>query len=379
VRYFQHLSSEEQQSIFFAAPASFTKHSDRELLSHALGALLYMPGTRNQIADEIVSNKHRSLVSMVVCLEDAIGDNQVEEAENTLVAQINQISLVVNNGKVQESDIPLIFVRVREPEQIKRITNLLGENCSYLTGFVFPKFSVSNAEEYFQTLVECNKRLGMKLYGMPILESPEIIYKETRIGALVEIRRILEKYRDLVLNVRIGATDFSSLFGLRRSYNVTIYDISVIRDCIVDIVNILGRRESGYVISGPVWEYFNSQKQVGKVFPKYNQPDYEEGLIREVLLDKENGLFGKTIIHPSHLKVVQSLYVVSYEEYMDAKTIMANNNGNLGVIKSDYENKMNEIKPHLSWAKKILTRAQIYGVYHAQYNYTNMLIEKAHV
>lgn len=107
--------------------------------------------------------------------------------------------------------------------------------------------------------------------------------------------------------------------------------------------------------------------------------DYEEGLIREVLLDQENGLFGKTIIHPTHLKVVQSLYVVSYEEYTDALTIISNANGDLGVVKSDYENKMNEIKPHLSWARKILIRAQIYGVYHAQNSYRNILIDKAHV
>lgn len=377
MRYFQHLSNEEQQGIFHISPASFTKNSDKEFLAHAIGPLLYMPGTRKQIADEIISTKHRSLVSMVICLEDAIGDNQVAEAESTLVAQINQLALVTNNGRVAVDDIPLIFVRVREPDQIHRIVNLLGENSSFLTGFVFPKFAVSNAEEYFQTLMECNKKLGIRLYGMPILESPEIIYKETRIGSLLEIRRILEKYRELVLNVRIGATDFSSLFGLRRSHNVTIYDISVIRDCIVDIVNILGRRESGYVISGPVWEYFNGQKGIG--FSKYSQTDYEEGLIREVLLDKENGLFGKTIIHPTHLKVVQSLYVVSYEEYMDAQTIISNANGDLGVIKSDYENKMNEIKPHLSWARKILTRTQIYGVYHAQNSYRNILIEKAHI
>lgn len=203
MRYFQQLLNEEQQGIFHVSPASFTKNSEREFLAYAIGPLLYMPGTRKQIADEIISTKHGSLVSIVICLEDAIGDNQVAEAESTLVAQINQLALVTNNRRVTEDDIPLIFVRVREPDQIKRIVNLLGENSFFLTGFVFPKFTVSNAEEYFQTLQECNKKIGIRLYGMPILESPEIIYKETRIGALVEIRRILEKYRELVLNVRM--------------------------------------------------------------------------------------------------------------------------------------------------------------------------------
>ena len=46
-----------------------------------------------------------------------------------------------------------------------------------------------------------------------------------------------------------------------------------------------------------------------------------DGLIREILMDIANGLTGKTIIHPSHIKVVQALNVVTFEEYLDALTI----------------------------------------------------------
>ncbi len=38
-----------------------------------------------------------------------------------------------------------------------------------------------------------------------------------------------------------------------------------------------------------------------------------DGLIREVLLDKANGIIGKTIIHPTHIIPVEALYVVSHE------------------------------------------------------------------
>jgi citrate lyase beta subunit len=231
---------------------------------------------------------------------------------------------------------------------------------------------------------------------MPILETADILYKETRIGALNGIREILDEYNDLVLNIRVGATDFSSLFGIRRGYDMTIYDISVIRDCIADILNYFTRVDKGYVVSAPVWEYFSSGDRVLK--PQLRRSPFEEaygsegieirrellnayldGLIREVLLDKANGFMGKTIIHPSHIAPVQALYVVSHEEYMDALSIIKNNDGSVGVMKSQYENKMNEIKPHLNWAKKILKKSKIYGVYHEGQNFTSLLTRKTHL
>ncbi|MFG0217186.1 HpcH/HpaI aldolase/citrate lyase family protein [Brevibacillus porteri] len=120
--------------MFHVSPVSFTKNSEKEILAHAIGPLLYMPDTRKQIADEIISTKHLSLVSMVICLKDAIRNNPVAGAESTLVSQINQLALVTNNGRVAEDDNPLISVRVREPDQIRRMVNLLGESSFFWTG-----------------------------------------------------------------------------------------------------------------------------------------------------------------------------------------------------------------------------------------------------
>jgi citrate lyase beta subunit len=92
-------------------------------------------------------------------------------------------------------------------------------------------------------------------------------------------------------------------------------------------------------------------------------------------MDMANGLAGKTIIHPTHIKAVQALNVVTYEEYMDACSIVEAENGKNGVKKSDFSNKMNEIKPHLFWAKKTILKSQLYGVLHE--GYTNIdLIKK---
>jgi len=97
-------------------------------------------------------------------------------------------------------------------------------------------------------------------------------------------------------------------------------------------------------------------------------------LISEVMLDKANGLIGKTVIHPDHILPVQALYVVTHEEYCDARDILANG-GNGGVTKSVYKNKMNESKPHTFWAQRIMELSKIYGVLNERYDYTSIIYE----
>jgi citrate lyase beta subunit len=90
-------------------------------------------------------------------------------------------------------------------------------------------------------------------------------------------------------------------------------------------------------------------------------------------MDISNGLTGKTIIHPTHIRPVQALNTVTLEEYLDAKSIVYQADGKTGVMKSSYQNKMNEIKPHLYWAEKILLKSEIYGVLHEEYTYIDIL------
>ncbi len=234
-----------------------------------------------------------------------------------------------------------------------------------------------------------NKRTNV-LYGMPILESKRVIYKESRIDELLKIKSILDKYKKYILNVRIGATDYQGLYSLRRGVDNSIYDIGVVSDCIYDIINIFSRADNEYVISGPVWEYFNSNDQNRVLKPmlrktpfmenegkdgiikrKHYLEKYVDGLIEEVILDKANGLVGKTVIHPTHIKIVNALYTVTQEEYEDALEILQSNEG--GVNKSKYNNKMNESKPHFNWANKIMKRAYVYGVIKKEFTYLKLL------
>jgi citrate lyase beta subunit len=403
------LTSEEEEAIFFTPPSEFHNRSPKSILAYAVGAALYMPATRSEVAEEIKNGKHKGLTTVILDLEDAIGDHQVGLAEQSLAQQLLHILSYVRTGVLSEQRLPLLFVRVRSVEQLERLLSGLGELLSLLTGFVLPKFSADNGRAYFELIAGYNRRKSADprregeneaeanaernvpvLYGLPILESSRIIYRETRWNELLSIKEILDEYQEYVLNVRIGATDFSSLFGLRRSPDITIYEIAVIRDCIADIINLFGRVDSNYVISGPVWEYFSHRERVFK--PQLRESLFEDalgkpgrnlrmdyisdavdGLIREVMMDKENGIIGKTIIHPSHIKPVQAMYVVTHEEYMDALAIVERNDGSLGVFKSTYSNKMNEIKPHLNWGHRILIRSQVYGVLHEQQHFVSLL------
>jgi citrate lyase beta subunit len=396
LRYFDYLTDEQETSLFYSPPITFNHSMNKDLLAYAVGAALYMPATRPNAAEDILKLKETGLVTVIMDLEDAIGDGEVDFAEQSIIRHLAYLAAYAENQKDPDHSLPLIFIRVRNSSQLQQLIFRLGSLITILTGFVFPKFSVENGAEYFEILADYNNTRSYSapvLYGMPILETAPIIYRESRTESLMAIRNLLSEYREYVLNVRIGATDFSSLFGLRRSPDVSIYDLTPIRDCMADIINVFGRMEEGYVISGPVWEYF-ANKGHRVLRPQLRETPFEDtygesgrslrnnyissamdGLIREVLLDKENGIVGKTIIHPSHLKPVQAMYTVMHEEYVDALSIVESNDGSMGVFKSQYFNKMNEIKPHLNWARRVLLRAQIYGVLHEQQHFVGLLPE----
>lgn len=363
---------------FVKEPEEFTKYTEKEFLRYCLGAVMYMPGTK-KFTDKILSKKMPALTTIVFCFEDACPEEEVEEAEDNVINTLESLSKAIDNGAFSFDDLPLIFCRVRNPEQFEHFASLLTKKtASMLTGVNFPKFNTHNGERYFSGLMKLNDDLGEVLYGMPILEDPEVAYKETRINELLGIKKILDKYSSLVLQIRVGATDFSSCFGARRGVDYSIYDIATVKDCLTDILNVFSRNND-YVVSGPVWEYFRASKQMMyKELPEFGIDDYllrrtpivnpeVDGLLREVILDKANGFIGRTVIHPSHVIYVNALQAVIKEEYTDAVNILNNQNG--GVFKGESGNKMNEVKPHTNWAKKIFMRGRAFGVIENVHSY----------
>lgn len=372
MRYFSHLDGMSVDALFHRLPTEFSQDSPPEVLAMALGATLYSPAVRPRLAEDIVRCHADGVMSMVGCLEDSIRDSEVEEAELNLADQLRRLARMEPPG-------PLVFVRVRNSDQIYRLADRLGDDMRILSGFVLPKFRPDESgQEGLKAVREIAEGSNLPLYAMPVLETPEIAYAETRMPTLLAVRDMLDSNRDRVLAVRVGATDLSSIYALRRTAELTAWDVNVVAGILTDIVNVLARRDGkGYEVTGPVWEYFSGGERVLK--PQLRVTPFEDhdpmlrtklvrqsldGLIREIMLDRANGMAGKTVIHPSHAAAVHALSVVSHEEYCDAQAICEDyaGDGGGGVLRSVYMNKMNEVKPHLSWAERTLLRAGVFGV-----------------
>lgn len=377
MQHFRALAESVKDRLFHLRPEVLHRTSDPALLAVALGATLYSPATRIGLAPGIRKQAGAGCLSIVICLEDAVPDDEVPAAEENLLTALAELSLDDPGG------LPLIFIRCRTPEQLLDVGRRAGASLGVVYGFVLPKFEneTGRGRAFMEALQRLNEEAGrggaseaQALQAMPIIEDLSTTHLESRVRVLTDNLALIEEFRELVLCVRIGATDMSSAFGLRRSRDLTIYNVKVVANIIGDVVNIFGRPQDGWVISGPVWEHFVNTERVLRTqlrstpFEAVNEGELRkrilmgnlDGLIREIELDLANGLLGKTVIHPTHVPVVHSMCVVSHEEYLDALDIAGSAGG--GVKASSYGNKMNELKPHRAWAERTLLRARAFGV-----------------
>jgi citrate lyase beta subunit len=371
VRHFAHLTTSQTATLFERPPEQFDRTSGSELLSVALGATLYVPADRPALTADLTKQTGAGVTSVVVCLEDSIADEQLAMAEQNLVGALTSLHMTEAGA-----DLPLLFVRVRAADQLPALVSRLGPASALLDGFVLPKFTAGTGTEYLHALDEADRRTGRSFLAMPVIESGAVLYAETRVDELTRLRALLHRDRRRILAVRLGATDLCALYGLRRSPDLSIYDVKVVSGLIADVVNVLGRADgTGFTVTGPVWEYFGGAERIFRTqlrespFTEHNAPELRgklvsraiDGLIREVQLDKANGLQGKTAIHPSHVAVVNALSVVSFEEHRDASDVLSAGRAS-GVLASGHRNKMNEIRPHTAWARRTLLRARAFGV-----------------
>jgi citrate lyase beta subunit len=382
MRHFGHLTPDVRNDLFYREPQAFTAESPAATLAVALGATLYSPATRATLAGDVIKQARRGVVSMVLCLEDSIDDRDVVAAEANLVRQFGELA-----ARIADGDPPLLFIRVRTPGQITDLVRRLGDSIRLLSGFVLPKFTEETGVPFLEALTDAEARCGRRLFAMPVLESPCLLHLESRNETLYGISRTVEKYRERVLALRLGVTDFCSAYGLRRAPDMTAYDVRIVASVIADVVNVLGRSDgTGFTITGPVWEYFKHAERMFKPLLRHSPFVPEavdlrtsliehdmDGLLREIALDRTNGLQGKTCIHPSHVAPVHALNVVSHEEYSDAADILHEDRSGGGVLRSSYTNKMNEVKPHRAWAERTLRRAEVFGVAREEIGFVELL------
>ena len=151
--------------------------------------------------------------------------------------------------------------------------------------------------------------------------------KYDRRKELYRIKKVLQDEKS-ILGILTGGNDMCSYFGVRRNSKQTIYDIGVIRDILVDIINIFSK---DFVVSAPIWE-----------------------------LDRVNGFIGKACIHPKQIPIVKDCLKVDKFEYEEAMELVHWKQNN-GVIKNSNTGRMNEIATNKSWGEITKTLGDIYG------------------
>ena len=291
-----------------------------------------MPAFQKNIVQKISGKKLPHLNSAAFCLEDSIRDESLTAAETSLKFILQELE--------SAEDLPLIFVRIRSPQHLLAFHDKIGSRSKILTGYILPKFDLRNAADFIKISRQIN------LYIMPTLESERIASLSTRRADLIELKNILDGVKELVLNIRVGVNDFCNLYGLRRNANQTIYDLGIVRDILIDILNVFAK---DFVVAGSVWNYFSGDL-------------WAAGLKREILLDKANGFIGKSAIHPAQLPIIFNAMKVSRVDLDDANLLLDWKSDTHGVMKSSDGSRMNEVKCHLNWARRIKILGEIYGV-----------------
>ena len=287
----------------------------------ALGATLYLPATRGDLAATLFGGRVSGLRSAVLCLEDAVREEDVPAALARLAAFLRTLSL---RGEQAQ---PLLFVRPRGADMLAHILRMPGAD--RLHGFVLPKATADNLPAYLALPFRPEHRL------MPTLETREMFDPW-------EVRRLREQLlavQDRVLALRIGGNDLLRALGCRRPVSRTCYQ-GPLGAVIASLAGAF--LPWGFALSAPVMERFDA-------------PD----LLRdEVARDIEHGLLTKTAIHPAQVAVIHAALAVSSGELAEARLILAHDSPAVFARSGA----MCEPATHRCWAEKLVRRAELFGV-----------------
>lgn len=291
-----------------------------------LGATLYMPATRKDIIEVILHKKIAGLRSLIICLEDAVSEDDIPAALNNLSYILQQLNTV--KQQQANNDWPLLFIRPRNIEMAEQLT--ANFDLANIDGLVLPKFTLSNLASWWAIMQNNN------LYMMPTLETQETF----DVLAMQKMAHSLAQHdcRQRIIALRIGGNDLLNVLSLRRPAGLTLYD-TPLGYVIKMLVSVFVPK--GFALTAPVCEFIDDQQILSS----------------ELALDIANGLVGKTAIHPTQIDLIQRSLAVSELQYNNALKIL---DCSQAVFKSS--GAMCEPATHRKWAQSIITREQIYGI-----------------
>jgi citrate lyase beta subunit len=284
----------------------------------ALGATLYMPATRTDLAARAYGGAIPGLRSCVVCLEDSVRIDEVPQALANLHALL---------AGLPESARAYIFVRPRDPAMLAGILCMPGAD--RLAGFVLPKVTPETLPLWL-----C-QALAPSHCVMPTLETREAFDAHE----MHRLRDQLLAVQDRVPAIRIGGNDLLQCLGLRRAPHRTLYE-GPLGTLVATLAGMF--LPHGFALSAPVME-------------SYDDPQ----LLRvEFTRDLEHGLTSKTAIHPVQLPVIHAALAVSSADLAEAGSILSAD----APAVFGRTGRMCEPATHRRWAEAINQRALLYGV-----------------
>lgn len=311
----------------------------KQLSPYALGATLYMPATRGDILDVVLHKKLPELRSMVVCLEDAVAQIDVDTALRNLRRLLSAIDQ--RGGRSQEG--PMLFVRPRDSQMAAVLND--WPLMAHVDGFVVPKLNLSNLRAWESAVANPDIVL------MPTLETREAFNPVS----MVELGEALrETLFPRIIALRIGGNDLLGCLGLRRNRATTLYDTPM-GYVIPMLAGVMGAL--GFALTAPVFEQLATPHL----------------LLEELNLDIAHGMVGKTAIHPSQISAIQDGFRVSLEDLNCAKLMLSE----VSPAVFKHNEAMCEPATHLKWATHILERAKWHGIKHGEAGHADPLIRLA--
>lgn len=287
--------------------------------AYSLGATLYMPVIHPKVSGILSGNVACPSSSIVLCLEDALHENDVERGIASLKASLETVS--------HRSDLR-VFVRPRSLEMAHRLAGL--DKITEIEGFVAPKVRPETIADWLE--IARSKSLRV----MPTLESGEFFDP----GRIIAIRDAMNAFDiETIAAIRLGGNDLLGSLGLRRQRGMTSWEgplgwvLSMASSILVS---------SGYPVAAPVFDII----------------DDLDTLEREVMRDVAAGFISKTAIHPAQVGIIEGAMRVTPEEYDQARAILdkdARAVFQLGGV-------MCEPSTHKNWAERIMARATFMGI-----------------
>lgn len=296
----------------------------RQLSPYALGATLYMPVIHPDIISIILNDKIPGLRSIVLCLEDALAEQDVEAGLINLQAVLKSLAAAERDRTTG----PLVFIRPRNYSMAADISSL--PEIDQADGLIVPKASVSEMPLWFEAVSHTD------LYLMPTLETREMFDPL----AVRDLRHVMEDLgRERILALRVGGNDLLACLGLRRSRGMTAYD-GPLGHTISQLVGSFV--PYGFKLTAPVFEIIDDPKTLSD----------------ELRKDVAFGMVGKTAIHPNQVGSINAAFSVSLTEIHAAKEILRDNAP--AVFKLN--GAMAEPATHRAWALNIETRMHHFGL-----------------